>query len=217
MDSGFVEGHCAKFAERGDFIRVAVRNPLQLSHKALGKLGRLHQFKPISSTSDITRAVQGSDVVINLVGILYEKGSQTFESIHVEGAKRVAKAAAKEGVPTLLHMSALGADKRSHSRYASSKARGEAAVLKYFPKATLFRPSIIFGPGDAFFNRFASMARLSPFLPLIGGGKTKMQPIYVGDVANCFVEALRSDSVQGKYLSSVDQQSIHFGNLWNTL
>jgi len=189
-----------KFAESGALIRVAVRNPFHAQAlKPLGEIGQISLIQAsISSQSDVLRAIQGSDVVINLVGILAEKGSQTFEAIHVEGAERVAEAAKQQGISTLLHMSALGVSKDSNSKYSSSKARGQEAVLQRFPNATVFRPSVIFGPEDAFLNRFAQMAFASPFLPLIGGGKTKMQPVYVGDVADCFKHASLMEDAKGK-------------------
>lgn len=199
--SGFVGRHIVqKFAENGDQVRVAVRHPNNA--KFLKPLGAVGQITPVQASitdpKSLAHVMKGSDVVINLVGILYEKKSQTFERIHVEAAKNIAKTAAKLGIPTLLHMSALGADKDSHSRYASSKARGEQAVLKHFPSASIFRPSVIFGPEDAFLNRFAQMALLSPFLPLIGGGKTRFQPVYVGDVAECFFNASSLKDAKGK-------------------
>jgi uncharacterized protein YbjT (DUF2867 family) len=199
--SGFVGRYVVqKFADKGDLIRVAVRNPIAANFlKPLGEVGQITPVEAsILSSDDIARAILGADVVINLVGILYEKGSQAFESIHVEGAHRVAAKVAELEVPTLLHMSALGANKTSHSRYASSKARGEEAVLKHFPQATIFRPSVIFGAEDAFLNRFAQMALISPFLPLVGGGKTLFQPIYVGDVAECFLKASFKAETRGK-------------------
>lgn len=199
--SGFVgRSLVQKLAAQGDRIRVAVRNPVAAGFlKPLGQVGQIIPVQvSLSSQGNLEKTIQGSDVVINLVGILFEKGSQTFEKIHVEGAKNIAQVSEKLGIPTLLHMSALGANKDSRSRYASTKARGEQEVLKHFPKATIFRPSVIFGPEDAFLNRFAQMALLSPFLPLIGGGKTRFQPIYVGDVTDCFVNALGRLDAQGK-------------------
>ena len=199
--SGFVGRYVVqRFAEEGDLIRVAVRNPI--ASQFLKPLGEIGQITPIQASlldrEEISQAILGADVVINLVGILYEKGSQTFEALHVEGARQVAKIAAELGVPTLLHMSALGAQKNSGSRYASTKARGEEAVLKHFPKATLFRPSVIFGQEDSFLNRFAQMARISPFLPLVGGGKTRFQPVYVGDVAEGFLNASFKKETRGE-------------------
>ena len=199
--SGFVGRYIVqKFANKGYLIRVAVRNPLAAHYlKPLGEVGQIIPIQAsVLSSKEVERAILGADIVINLVGILYEKSSQTFEKIHVEGAKTVAENVKKLGLSTLLHMSALGANKDSLSRYASSKARGEEAVLKAFPTATLFRPSVIFGPEDAFFNRFAEMARISPFLPIIGAGKTRFQPIYVGDVAECFLKAAFKKEAKGK-------------------
>lgn len=199
--SGFVGRYLVqKFAEEGDLIRVAVRNPIAANF--LKPLGEVGQITPIQASllneDEISRAIQGADVVINLVGILYEKGSQTFEAIHVEGARRVAGKTAEFGIPTLLHMSALGAHEDASSKYASSKARGEEGVLRHFPEATIFRPSVIFGAEDSFLNRFAKMALISPFLPLIGGGKTRFQPIYVEDVAEAFLKASYKKETSGK-------------------
>lgn len=199
--SGFVGRYLVqKFADKGDLIRVAVRNPIAAQFlKPLGDVGQITPVQAsILSSKDIIKAIQGADVVVNLVGILFEKGQQTFEAIHVEGARLVAEKAKELEIPTFLHMSALGAHKESRSRYASTKARGEEAVRAHFPEVTLFRPSVIFGPEDAFLNRFAKMARLSPFLPLIGGGKTRFQPMYVGDVAEGFIKAAFDREMCGK-------------------
>ncbi len=198
--SGFVGRYLVqKFVQNGDLIRVAVRNPV--AARFLQPLGEVGQIMPLQtsllSSDEISRAIEGSDVVINLVGILYEKGRQTFEALHVDGASRIAEQAKELGVSTLLHMSALGAHLNSRSRYASTKARGEEAVLHHFPEATLFRPSVIFGAEDSFLNHFAQMALTSPFLPLVGGGKTRFQPIYVGDVAKCFFKASLKKEARG--------------------
>ncbi len=199
--SGFVGRYIVqKFAEKGDLIRVAVRNPRQATFlQPLGNVGQITCVQAsLLNTQEVVRAMEGADVVMNLVGILYEKGSQTFEALHVEGARHIAEKASELRIPRLLHMSALGANKHSQSRYASTKARGEEAVLKHFPQATIFRPSVIFGAEDAFLNRFAQMALLSPFLPLIGGGHTRFQPIYVVDVAESFLKASFNKETQGE-------------------
>ncbi len=199
--SGFVGRYVVqKFADKGDLIRVAVRNPIAAHFlKPLGEVGQIIPVQTsLLSLKDLTRVIRGADIVVNLVGILYEKGPQTFEALHVEGARRVAEKAAEFGVSRVLHMSALGANKNSRSRYASTKARGEEAVLKHFPQATIFRPSVIFGPDDSFLNRFAQMALISPFLPLVGGGKNLFQPIYAGDVAECFLKASLNAEARGK-------------------
>ncbi len=198
--SGFVGRYLVqKFVQNGDLIRVAVRNPV--AARFLQPLGEVGQITPLQasvlSSDEVSRAIEGSDVVINLVGILYEKGQQTFEDLHVEGALRIAEKSRELGVSTLLHMSALGANLESRSRYASTKARGEDAVLSHVPEATLFRPSVIFGLEDSFLNRFAQMALVSPFLPLVGGGKTRFQPVYVGDVAECFFKASFKKEARG--------------------
>ena len=132
---------------------------------------------------------KGADAVINLVGILGPSGRQTFKAVQDEGARHVAEAARAAGAKAFVHMSAIGADANSPSVYARSKAAGEAAVKEVFPDAVILRPSVVFGPEDEFFNRFAALARLSPALPLIGGGKTEFQPVFVGDVAKAVIAA----------------------------
>jgi uncharacterized protein YbjT (DUF2867 family) len=146
----------------------------------------------------VARAVRGSSMVVNLVAVLYERGGRnSFEEIHVRAAGRIARAAATEGVRRLVHVSAIGAEADSPSAYARTKAAGEAAVREAFPDATILRPSIVFGPEDGFFNRFGAMARYLPALPLIGGGHTKFQPVFVGDVADAIVACLTRDDARG--------------------
>jgi NADH dehydrogenase len=146
----------------------------------------------------VARAVAGASVVVNCVGILFESGDQTFAAVQARGAGSVAEAAAKTGVKRLVHVSAIGADAASDSGYASAKAAGEAAVRAAFPAATIVRPSVVFGPEDDFLNRFASLSRFAPVLPLIDGGATRFQPVYVGDVADGIVRALESDAASGQ-------------------
>lgn len=189
--SGFVGTQIVQeLARKGYRIRVAVRRPDLAG--AVMPLGTVGQIQPIQANvrnmASVERAVAGADIVINLVGILFESGKQRYNAVHSEGAKNVAEAATAAGVDALVHMSALGADKESESASAQSKALGEEAVLKAYPKAVIIRPSIIFGSGDGFFNLFAALARLFPILPLIGG-KSRFQPIYVGDVAEAFTIA----------------------------
>lgn len=189
--SGFVGTQIVQeLARKGYRIRVAVRRPDLAG--AVMPLGTVGQIQPIQANvrnmASVERAVAGADIVINLVGILFESGKQRYNAVHSEGAKNVAQAATAAGVEALVHMSALGADKESESASAQSKALGEEAVLKAYPKAVIIRPSIIFGSGDGFFNLFAALARLFPILPLIGG-KSRFQPIYVGDVAEAFTIA----------------------------
>lgn len=185
--SGFVGTQVVRaLARRGLRIRVAVRNP-NLAHdlKPLGDVGQVMPiYGDITDPATVKSAVVGADIVINLVGILYERpGSKAFEHIHVDGARTVAEAAREAGARHFVQMSAIGADAESDSAYARSKARGEAAVQDAFPGASIVRPSIVFGPGDGFFNRFATLSGLTPALPLIGGGQSRFQPVFVGDVA----------------------------------
>lgn len=193
--SGFVGRHVVRaLAKRGYRIRVPVRRPDLAGH--LQPLGNVGQIQPVQANVrvrwSVDRAVQGADHVINLVAILHESGRQKFTSVHEFGSRAVAEAARAVGAG-LTHISALGADLNSQSDYARTKALGEKAVLETIGDAVIFRPSINFGPEDAFFNRFANMARYSPVLPLIGGGQTKFQPVYVGDVAEAVAR-----SVEGK-------------------
>lgn len=190
--SGFIGRYVVKrLARQGWLVRVAVRDPeAALFLKPMGSVG---QVVPVyaSVTDDVSTAgaVAGVDLVINLVGILAEAGGAGFQSVHAEGAGRVARLAAQAGVPRFVHMSAIGADPASPSRYGSTKGLGEQAVREAFPTATIIRPSVVFGPEDQFFNRFAAIARLSPFMPVISGS-TKLQPVYVGDVADAIIAAV---------------------------
>src|SRR6266540_7565034 len=179
-------------------LRIAVRHPYRSGHlQPPGRLGEIHAVRAnVCSPRLVTAAVRDAQVVVNLVGILFEDGGQQFDAVHAEGARIVARAAAQVGAQ-LIHVSAIGADARSPARYAQSKARGEAAVLAEVPGATIFRPSIMFGPHDDFFNRFAAMARILPFLPLIGGGDTRFQPVFVGDVANAIAKAVGGQTRPG--------------------
>ena len=191
--SGFIGRYIVqRLAQRGWILRIAVRLPdSALFLKPLGDVG---QITPIAANirhdASVAAAIEGVDHVINLVGVLYERGPQRFAAVHAEGARRVASAARAAGVKRLLQMSALGADAGSPSLYARTKAEGEAMVRAEFPEAVILRPSVVFGPEDDFFNRFAEIARFSPILPLIGGGKTRFQPVYVGDVADAAVAIL---------------------------
>ncbi len=179
-------------------LRIAVRHPYRSGHlQPPGRLGEIHAVRAnVCSPRLVTAAVRDAQVVVNLVGILFEDGGQQFDAVHAEGARTVARAVAQVGA-RLIHVSAIGADENSPARYAQSKARGEAAVLAEMPGATIFRPSIMFGPHDDFFNRFAAMARILPFLPLIGGGETRLQPVFVGDVANAIAKAVGGQTRPG--------------------
>ncbi|MCH7542538.1 MAG: complex I NDUFA9 subunit family protein [Proteobacteria bacterium] len=198
--SGFLGRHLVRrLAARGARVTVAVRNPESaLFLKPMGDVG---QITPVGADvrdgPAVVAAVQGADWVVNLVGVLYETRRQSFGAIHAQGAERIAKAAKAAGAKRLVHVSAIGADRHSSAAYARSKAAGEAAVAAAYPAATILRPSIIFGPEDDFFNRFAAMARVSVALPLFGGGETRFQPVYVGDVADAVVEALTDEGTAG--------------------
>jgi NADH dehydrogenase len=197
--SGFLGRSVVRaLAKREYRIRVAVRRPELAGHlQPLGRVGQIHVVQtnlryPVS----VEAAMRDSHVAINLVGILTESGAQTFDAIQNQGAANVAQAASRVGAG-MVHISAIGADENSPSRYARAKAAGEQAVRAAMPSATIMRPSLVFGPEDQFSNRFAALARLSPALPLIGGGLTRTQPVYVGDVATAV-----ADAVDGKAKSA---------------
>ncbi|MCH9765335.1 MAG: complex I NDUFA9 subunit family protein [Alphaproteobacteria bacterium] len=183
--SGFVgRAIVAKLAKRGWRIRAACRRPDLAGYlQPMGTVGQIHPVQAnLRYPNSIHAAVAGADLVVNAVGILAPTGKQTFRAIHAKAAGDVARISAEAGVARLVHISAIGASTTSRARYARSKAEGEAAVLQAFPNAIVLRPSIVFGAEDEFFNRFAAMARISPVLPLIGRGRTKFQPVYVGDI-----------------------------------
>jgi NADH dehydrogenase len=184
--SGFIGRHAVQaLAREGWRVRAAVRRPDLAGY--LQPMGAVGQIQPVQANlrypESVRRAIAGAEAVVNLVGILAKSGAQTFEAVHVAGARAAARAAREVGAAAFVHVSAIGASAKSSAAYARSKAAGETAVLQEFPDAIILRPSLVFGPEDQLFNRFAAMARLSPFLPLIGGGRSKFQPVYVGDVA----------------------------------
>lgn len=190
--SGFIGRHVIRaLARRGYRVRAAMRRPDLAGH--LQPLGTPGQIMPVQANvrypDSVHAACEGADIVINLVGILYNAGAQSFDALHTFGAEAVARAARETGARRLVHMSAIGAEAEGKSNYARTKAEGEAAVMREFPDAVIMRPSVVFGPEDDFFNRFASLARFAPALPLIGGGKTRLQPVFVGDVAEAFALA----------------------------
>ncbi|MBN8993686.1 MAG: complex I NDUFA9 subunit family protein [Rhizobiales bacterium] len=194
--SGFVGRHVVRaLLRRGWRVRAAVRRPDLAGH--LQPLGMVGWVQPVQANLrfrwSVDRAVEGADAVVNLVAIPYASGRQTFEAVHVFGARAVAEATRKAGIGRLVHVSAIGADPEATSDYARTKGRGEAAVRETMPGAVILRPSLVFGPEDNFFNRFAGLARILPALPLIGGGRTRFQPVFVGDVAHAI-----ADSVEGK-------------------
>lgn len=193
--SGFLGRYVVRaLARKGYRIRVAVRRPELTGHlKPLGAVGQIHAVQAnVRDEGSVNRAATGSRGVINLVGVLAESGKQTFAAVQADGARNIARAAKKAGIEALVHVSAIGADKTSPSRYARTKAAGEQAMRD----AVILRPSIMFGQEDEFFNRFANMARFSPVLPLVGG-TTRFQPVYVGDVARAVVAALEGGAKKG--------------------
>ncbi len=191
--SGFIGRHVVRaLAKTGARMRIAVRRPDLAGH--LQPLGGVGQIIPVQANvrfpDSLAAPAEGADAVLNLVGILVPRGRQTFSSVQDEGARHVAEAARAAGARAFVQMSAIGADAHSPAAYARTKAAGEAAVTAVFPGAVILRPSIVFGPEDDFFNRFAALARIAPALPLIGGGKTRFQPVFVGDVAKAVVAGL---------------------------
>ncbi len=184
--SGFLGRQIVRaLAKQGFRVRVACRRPDLAGHlQPLGNLGQIQMVQAnVRYPESLKAACRDSDTVINLVGLLANSGQQTFQACHVKGAEDCAKAAKLAGARAFIQISAIGADENDEAIYARTKAEGEEAVKAAFPGAVIVRPSIIFGPGDGFFNRFAGLARISPVLPLIGGGHTKFQPVFVGDVA----------------------------------
>jgi uncharacterized protein YbjT (DUF2867 family) len=198
--SGFVGRHTVRaLAQRGFRVRAVVRRPDLAGHlQPMGSVGQIHAVQGnVRYPDSIARALEGADGVVNLVGILAKSGAQTFDAIHTTGARTVARAARAAGARHLVHVSALGCSPESAGQYGRTKAAGEAAVIEAFPEAVILRPSLIFGPEDSLFNRFAAMARVSPVLPLIGGGRTRFQPIYVGDVATAIAAACEGRATPG--------------------
>ena len=199
--SGFIGAQAVRqLAKAGWRIRVAVRNPnLAYAMRLHGDVGQIDIVQAnIRNLPSLRRALAGATASVNLVGVARETGRQGFQAIHVIGAHNVAAAAKAEGVSRLVQMSAIGADAASESKYARTRAEGDTAVRQVYPDAVIVRPSIVFGPEDDFFNRFAAMAQISPVLPLIGGGETRFQPVYVGDVGKALARAVAAPEAAGK-------------------
>ena len=197
--SGFLGRSVVRALCKRDYrIRVAVRRPELTGYlQPLGRVGQIHAVQAnLRYPASVEAAMRDSQVAINLVGILAPSGAQTFDAVQAKGADTVAKAASAAGA-RMIHVSAIGADENSPSHYARAKAAGEKAVLAALPSAIIMRPSIVFGPEDQFTNRFAALARMAPALPLIGGGITKMQPVYVGDVATAVADAVDGKAKPG--------------------
>jgi NADH dehydrogenase len=211
--SGFVGRHLVRaLAKRGWRVRVAVRRPDLAGHlQPLGAVGQVTAVQAnIRNKASVERALEGADAVVNLVGILVEGGRQTFGTVQANGPRTIAEAAARAGITTMVHVSAIGADKNSPADYHASKAYGEEGVRAAVPGAVILRPSVIFGPEDQFTNRFASMARFLPVLPLIGGGHNKLQPVFVGDVAEAIIAGLDGRAKAGQTYEIGGPQAVSF-------
>ncbi len=199
--SGFLGRHVVRaLAKAGWRIRVAVRHPASAYFLLpMGTVGQIQVVKcNARDAGQVAAALKGAQAAINLTGILYQRGAQSFAGLHVEAAANIAEAARAAGAATLVHVSAIGADADSRARYAATKGEGEAAVREAFPDAAILRPSLLFGPEDKFFNKFAWLARLMPALPLVGGGHTKFQPLFVGDAAAAVLKCVEDVSTRAK-------------------
>ncbi len=199
--SGFLGRHVVReLCKKGHRVRAAVRHPMEANFlNPMGAVGQVQIFQAnVRFRTSVSDALAGADAAVNLVGILAPVGKNTFEGVQTLGAQNIAQEAARVGIEDLIHVSAIGADAESDSIYARTKAEGEQAALTHVPTATVIRPSIVFGPQDDFFNRFAAMARIAPALPLIGGGKTKFQPVYVDDIADAIVQLIETGEGRGE-------------------
>ncbi|MDB5419933.1 MAG: NADH-ubiquinone oxidoreductase 39 kDa subunit precursor [Phenylobacterium sp.] len=199
--SGFIGGQAVRqLAKAGWRIRVAVRQPnLAYAMRLHGDVGQIDVVQAnIRNEASVRRALEGATAALNLVGTLYEHGRQGFQALNIMGARNVAAAAKAEGATRMVQMSALGANPASPAKYARTKAEGELAVRDIYPDAVIVRPSVVFGPEDDFFNRFAAMASVSPALPLIGGGLTRLQPVFVGDVAAALARVVTRPEAAGQ-------------------
>lgn len=216
--SGFIGRYAARvLVEKGYRVRIAVRRPhLAGDCRLAGPPGWVDIVQTnIRNMPSIERALEGADAAINLVGIMYEKGKQSFEAAQRDGARNVAEACKAAGISRLVHISAIGADADSNSPYAGTKGEAESAVRDILPSTVILRPSIVFGPEDKFFNRFAQLSGIAPFLPAIGGGKTKLQPIYAGDVATCIANAVEQEETAGKTYELGGPQTYDFNEIYD--
>ncbi len=203
-----------RLAHAGAAVRVVTRDPDRAGFlRPMGDVGQIAILPYGEDAADLRRLIGGSMGVVNLLGILFERRPGDFFHVHRDMAARIAATAAATGVRRLVHMSAIGADAQGEALYARSKGEGEATVQAAFPKVSIVRPSIVFGPGDGFFARFARMSVLSPFLPLIDGGTTRFQPVWVGDVAEAMLRCLQSDAHQGKTFELGGPRTASFAEL----
>ena len=201
--SGFVGAQVVRaLARKGLRVRVAVRNTGRgYKLRMLGDVGQIEVVQAnVRNKESIARALDGASGVVNAVGATYQAGRQTFDAVHVDGARAIAEVAASRGITAFVQLSGLGVDEGSASKYSAARARGEASVRAVLPGAAIVRPSVIFGPDDIFFNRLAQMVSLSPVMPLIGGGETKLQPVYVADVAAAVAAAVTDPKWAGQTL-----------------
>lgn len=199
--SGFIGTQVTRaLARQGCRVRVAVRRPgLGYKLPLMGDVGQIEVVQAnLRNPDSIGRALDGAEACVNLVGVLYETGRQGFASLHAKGAEEIAAACAARGIARMVQVSAIGADPQSPSKYARTKAEGEAAVKARLPRATILRPSVVFGVDDQLFNRFAALASLLPVAPLPGGGGARFQPVFVGDLAAAVANALRDPAAAGK-------------------
>ena len=217
---GFLGRHLMRELTKSEYrVKVATRNPhLKGYLKTLGNPGMVALFKTnIFDTEDVKKVLINCDIVINLVGILYETRKQKFSQIHSYFPHMLAKLCNEIGIKKFIHISALGVKNNHSSKYMQSKLQGEINIQEFFKPSVILRPSIVFGPEDKFFNTFASIAQFSPVLPLIGGGKTKFSPIYVGDVAQAIVKALELNNSDPKIYELGGPQNYSFKELMNIL
>lgn len=218
--SGFIGRYVVqRLARTGVRVNVAVRHVERA--KFLKTMGNVGQITPvacdITDAASVARAVQGADAVVNLVGILFEHGRQTFAGEQADGAALLAQVAAEKGIDRFVQVSAIGADAGSKSPYGRTKAAAEEAVREAIPSAVILRPSIVFGPEDQFFNRFANLARFAPFLPSIGGGKTRFQPVYAGDVAEAIAAAVTLPDAAGKTFELGGPRTYSFNDIYDII
>ena len=217
--TGFIGTQVVReLAKRDIIVKVATRVPERAYF--LKPSGAVGQIVPVACNygdeDSVAKAIKGSDIIINCIGVLFEKGSQTFQKAHVDIPKSIAKAAKKAGVESFVHISALACE-RGTSQYAKSKLAGEKEILSKFPNATILRPSVVFGEDDKFFNMFAKMAKILPALPLIGEGQTKFQPVYVGDVADAVMAAIDNDDAQGQIYELGGPETLSFEEIYKKM